>query len=64
MIAHRQHISRWSYDCGYETDRGLGAMYLSDAGFAADYNKARACPARFIDKAIVAEPDRAETNRP
>lgn len=35
---HRQHISRWFYDCAYETHRCLGEMYVSDERFKAFYD--------------------------
>src|SRR5215218_7534631 len=31
--AHREHISRWFYDCGYDMHRGLTEMYVSDERF-------------------------------
>src|SRR5215203_6580054 len=31
--AHRQHISRWFYECTYEIHRGLTEMYVSDERF-------------------------------
>ena len=31
---HRQHISRWFYECGYDVHRGLAEMYVADARFA------------------------------
>ncbi|MFI6603130.1 TipAS antibiotic-recognition domain-containing protein [Nonomuraea sp. NPDC050536] len=34
---HRQHITRWFYDCSLEIHRGLGEMYVSDAQFAANF---------------------------
>ncbi len=36
--AHRQHISRWYYDCSHEIHRGLGEMYVSDESFRANYD--------------------------
>ena len=31
--AHRQHISRWFYDCTYAIHRGLGRVYVDDPRF-------------------------------
>ncbi len=33
---HRQHITRWFYDCGYDIHTGLGEMYVADPRFAAN----------------------------
>src|SRR5690242_6597323 len=35
---HRQHISRWFYDCGYDVHRGLAEMYLSDERFTRTFD--------------------------
>src|SRR5687767_15393410 len=35
--AHRQHISQYYYDCGYDIHRGLGEMYVEDPRFTAHY---------------------------
>ena len=35
---HRQHISRWYYDCTHEIHVGLGEMYVSDERFRANYD--------------------------
>jgi MerR family transcriptional regulator, thiopeptide resistance regulator len=36
--AHRQHISRWFYECTYEIHRGLTEMYVSDERFRSNYD--------------------------
>lgn len=36
--AHRQHISRWYYDCTPEIHVGLGEMYVSDERFRVNYD--------------------------
>jgi TipAS antibiotic-recognition protein len=36
--AHRQHISRWFYECTYDIHRGLTDMYVSDERFRANYD--------------------------
>ena len=36
--AHRRHISRWFYECGYEIHRGLTEMYVSDERFRSNYD--------------------------
>jgi len=35
---HRQHISRWFYECSPEFHRNLGEMYVQDERFAATYD--------------------------
>ncbi len=49
---HRQHISRWFYDCTHEIHRGLGQMYVDDPRFAATYDKYGEGAAAFIRDAI------------
>jgi DNA-binding transcriptional MerR regulator len=60
--AHRQHISRWFYDCSHEIHRGLGEMYVGDERFRANYEAVAPGLARFIREAIHANANRAETN--
>lgn len=58
--AHRQHISRWFYDCSYEIHRGLGQMYVDDPRFTATYEGVGEGFARYLRDAIVANADRHE----
>ncbi len=37
--AHRAHLERWFYDCGYPMHRGLGDLYVNDPRFAANLAK-------------------------
>ena len=63
MIAvedHRQHISRWFYECGYEMHRGLTDMYVSDERFRSHYDVQAPGLAAFIREAAHANADRAE----
>jgi hypothetical protein len=46
--AHRQHISRWFYECSYEIHRGLGEMYVNDERFRANYEAIAPGLAQFI----------------
>ena len=55
--AHRQHICRWFYDCGYDIHRCLGQMYVDDERFAANYEKVAAGLARYVRDAIAANAD-------
>lgn len=56
---HRQHITRWFYDCGYAMHRGLGDMYIGDDRFRAYYENIAPGLAQFLRDAIHANADRA-----
>ena len=58
--AHRQHISRWFYECTYEIHRGLTEMYVSDERFRSHYDTQTPGLAAFIREAALANADRAE----
>jgi len=58
--AHRQHISRYFYDCGYAAHRGLAEMYLADPRFTATYDEVEPGLARYVHDAIVANADHRE----
>jgi DNA-binding transcriptional MerR regulator len=58
--AHRQHISRWFYECTYEIHRGLAEMYVSDERFRSHYDTQAPGLADFIRQAALANADRAE----
>ena len=60
--AHRQHISRWFYECTYEIHRGLTEMYVSDERFRSHYDTQTPGLAGFIKQAVLANADRAEKN--
>jgi MerR family transcriptional regulator, thiopeptide resistance regulator len=49
---HRQHITRWFYDCSFEIHVGLGEMYVADPRFAANYEPLRTGLAAYIRDAI------------
>ncbi|MCT9933081.1 MerR family transcriptional regulator [Planotetraspora sp. A-T 1434] len=55
---HREHISRWFYDCSYEIHRGLGDMYVADPRFAANYETVAEGLATYVRDAIHANADR------
>jgi DNA-binding transcriptional MerR regulator len=57
--AHRQHITRWYYDCGYDIHRGLGELYVADERFTAHYENLAPGLASFVNEAIQANADRA-----
>lgn len=52
--AHRAHIDRWFYPCGVEMHKGLGAMYVQDARFAANLDKVAPGFAQYLSDAIAA----------
>src|SRR5215216_268279 len=58
--AHRQYISRWFYECGYEVHRGLTQMYVSDERFRSNYDATAPGLATFIRDASHANASRAE----
>ncbi|MFI6910239.1 MerR family transcriptional regulator [Nonomuraea sp. NPDC050394] len=49
---HRQHLTRWCYDCTYEIHRGLGDMYVADPRFAANYEPLAEGLTQYIRDAI------------
>jgi MerR family transcriptional regulator, thiopeptide resistance regulator len=55
--AHRDHISRWFYECPYAQHRGLATMYLADPRFTRTYDEVAPGLARYIHDAIVANAD-------
>jgi DNA-binding transcriptional MerR regulator len=56
--AHRQHISRWFYECRYEIHRGLTDMYVSDERFRAHYDTQTPGLASFIREAAHANAEK------
>jgi hypothetical protein len=53
--AHRQHISRWFYECPAEAHADLADLYVTDPRFAAYYEHLEPGLARYVHDAIVAE---------
>ena len=58
--AHRQHISRWFYDCSYEIHAGLGELYVNDARFTANIDRARPGLSAYLRAAFAANAARAK----
>ena len=52
--AHRQHISRWFYDCPPEMHAGLGRMYVEDERFTAHYEEIAPGLAQYVSTAVQA----------
>ena len=51
---HRQHISRWFYDCPPQMHRGLGELYVADPRFAKHYEDRAPGLAQYVSAAVVA----------
>lgn len=56
---HRQHISRWFYDCSHQMQVGLAEMYVADPRFTAHYDDQAPGLAQYVHDAIVANAARA-----
>jgi len=56
---HRQHISRWFYDCTHDMHRGLAEMYLADERFTQNYDRMAPGLARYVHDAMLANASRA-----
>lgn len=57
---HRQHISRWFYDCSYAMHRGLAEMYVADPRFAEHYERRAAGLSGFVRDAVLGNAVRGE----
>jgi DNA-binding transcriptional MerR regulator len=51
---HRQHITKWFYECTYEIHQGLAEMYVSDERFKEFYDSMRPGLAEHLREAITA----------
>ena len=60
---HRQHISRWFYDCGYDIHRGLAEMYVADPRFTENIDKAAPGLAAYMREAILANAEEREKRK-
>ena len=58
--AHRQHITRWFYDCSTVMHRGLAQMYLADPRFTAHYEQLAPGLAQYVHDAVQANADRQD----
>lgn len=54
---HRQFLSRWFYDCGYDMHRGLAEMYVSDWRFSQVFDGVSPGLALYVHDAIIANAD-------
>ncbi|KUJ41333.1 transcriptional regulator [Streptomyces albus subsp. albus] len=57
--AHRQHISRWFFDCHVKIHEGLGEMYVADPRFRSYYESMHPGLAEHLREAIRANSARA-----
>jgi MerR family transcriptional regulator, thiopeptide resistance regulator len=57
--AHRAHIGRWFYDCGYELHGCLARMYVSDERYMKSYDEIQPGFSRYVHDAILANVARA-----
>ena len=55
---HRQHISRWFYDCSKAVHRGLGELYVADPRFTANIDKVAPGLALYCREAFAANAGR------
>jgi DNA-binding transcriptional MerR regulator len=55
---HREHITRWFYECTPEIHRGLAQMYVEDERFTRHYEDRAPGLARYVHDAIMADTDR------
>jgi MerR family transcriptional regulator, thiopeptide resistance regulator len=51
---HRQHITRWFYDCPPQMHAGLGRMYVEDERFTAHYEDIAPGLAQYVSAAVQA----------
>jgi MerR family transcriptional regulator, thiopeptide resistance regulator len=58
---HRQHITRWFYDCPPGMHAGLGRMYVEDERFAANYEQVAPGLAQYVSTAVQANAARQVT---
>jgi len=58
---HRQHISRWFYDCPPAMHRSLGEMYVADPRFATTYENLAPGLAQWVHDAWAANAARQPT---
>jgi len=55
VVAHREAISKWFYDCSIEMQRNLAAMYISDERFKKYYDGRVRGLAQYVHDSIMAK---------
>ncbi len=58
--SHRQHVTRWFYDCTPQIHRGLGELYVADPRFTKTYEDVAPGLAQYARDAHAANADRQE----
>jgi DNA-binding transcriptional MerR regulator len=57
--AHRQHLSRWFYECDLTMHRALAEMYVADPRYVASYDEIAPGLWRYVHDAMLANAERA-----
>jgi hypothetical protein len=57
VLAHRDAITKWFYDCSIEMQMNLAVMYLQDSRFKKHYDDHASGLAQYIHDAIMAQPN-------
>jgi hypothetical protein len=55
VVAHREAISKWFYDCSVEMQKNLALMYVQDPRFKKYYDDRARGLAQFVHDAILAQ---------
>ena len=55
VIAHREAISKWFYDCSVEMQKNLALMYVQDQRFKKYYDDRARGLAQYVHDAILAQ---------
>lgn len=55
VVAHREAISKWFYDCSIEMQKNLALMYVSDERFKKYYDGRVRGLAQYVHDAIMAK---------
>ncbi len=55
VVAHRDAISKWFYDCSVEMQKNLALMYIADPRFKKYYDDRARGLAQYVHDAILAQ---------
>ena len=55
VVAHREAISKWFYDCSVEMQKNLALMYVQDQRFKKYYDDRARGLAQYVHDAILAQ---------
>ena len=56
VVAHREAISKWFYECSPEMQKNLAQMYVADEQFKAYYDSRARGLAKYVHDAIMIQP--------